>query len=203
MPAIAASAGWSLHRRLLSSALFWLGVALLTVFPDPLAPIARLYHALCAPFPALAVLGRLLPPRPLALLLLLGGIVLAVAVVTGMRELIRMIRIQRHITAQGSPLPPRLEMTARDLRLEGRLAYTATPTPAAFCIGLLVPRIALTAGLLARLDDAELAAVLLHERHHLHRRDPLRYLVLHALSAGLFMVPLALELRRWAETQCD
>ena len=45
--------------------------------------------------------------------------------------------------------------------------------------------------------------MLLHERHHLRRRDPLRYLVLHALSAGLFMLPLALVLQRWAETRME
>ncbi len=199
----ACSPGWGQGHRSRLAALLWLGVALLTLFPAPLAPIAALYHALCVPFPALAVLGNLLPPLPLALLLLVLGIALTIGLVTGVREFLGTRRVVRDLRHLAAPIPRRIATLARALELEGRLIYLATPTPAAFCSGLLRARITLTAGLVDRLDEAELTAVLLHERHHLRRRDPSRYLVLHALAAGLFMVPLAAMLQRWAETRME
>ncbi len=87
--------------------------------------------------------------------------------------------------------------------LEDHLIYLPLATPAAFCFGLLLPRVAITAGLLDRLDDTELIAVLLHERHHQWRRDPLRYLLLHAVVSGLFMLPLARAAKRWVETRIE
>jgi len=93
--------------------------------------------------------------------------------------------------------------SARRLGIADRLTYLALPAPAAFCYGFLRPRIAITAALANRLGAEELTAVLLHERHHLQRRDPLRYLALSALTAGAFLVPLAPFLRRWAEARIE
>lgn len=197
------SSRWDQPWRSLGAALLWLGVALLSTFPAPLEPIARLYHALCVPFPTLALLGRLLPPLPLALLLLVLGIVLVVALVTGVREVIRTRRVSRDLERLVALTPARVATVISSLGLDGRLTYLATPAPAAWCSGLIRPRMTITAGLVDRLDDVELTAVLLHERHHLRQRDPLRYLVLHALSAGLFMLPLASVLQRWAETRME
>jgi Zn-dependent protease with chaperone function len=131
------------------------------------------------------------------------GIVLIISLGTGVRELIGTRRVVRELGHLVAPMPHRVLSLARTLELDGRLSYLTTPSPAAFCSGLLRPRITLTAGLVDRLNDAELTAVLLHEHHHLRRRDPLRFLVLHALSAGLFMLPLASVLQRWAETRME
>jgi Zn-dependent protease with chaperone function len=185
------------------AALLWLGVALVALFPAPLVPIATVYHALCAPFPVLAVPGQLLSPLPLALLLLVLGVMLVVALMAGVRELIGTRRVVRGLDHLVIPVPTRVAALAHELGLEGHLTYLATPEPAAFCAGVVRPRLTLTAGLVDRLDDAELTAVLLHEQHHLRQRDPLRYLMLHALSAGLFMVPLASALQGWAETRME
>ncbi|MGH2616626.1 MAG: M56 family metallopeptidase [Thermomicrobiales bacterium] len=187
----------------LPASLLWVGVALLSLVPAPLAPVARLYHALCTPFPALAVLGGLIPPLPLALLLLLLGIIVGVGLVTGIRELLGALCVARGLDRLAAPAPSRLGNASRRLGLEHRLTYLATPAPAALCYGILRPRIAVSAGMVDRLDDEELVAVLLHERHHLRRRDPLRYLALHAFAAGLFMVPLAPVIQRWAETRIE
>jgi Zn-dependent protease with chaperone function len=203
MPLTARSRFWRQDRRSWLAALLWLGVALVTLFPAPLVPIATLYHALCGAVPALAILGNLLPPLPLALLLLLLGVVLVVALVTGVQELIGTRRVVRGLAHFAIPLPLRVASLAHGVGLDGRLTYLATPAPTAFCAGLLRPRLTLTAGLVDRLNDAELTAVLLHERHHLRCRDPLRYLLLHVLTAGLFMVPLALVLQRWVETRME
>lgn len=62
--------------------------------------------------------------------------------------------------------------------------------PLAFCAGFLRPRIYVSTGTLEQLDAAELLAVLTHEDHHHHRRDPLRILIGRALAAALFFVPV-------------
>ena len=190
-------------RISLPASLLWLGIGLLSLFPAPLAPLARLYHALCTPFPALSALSRLMPPLPLALMLLLLLIVVGVGIAAGLRELIGAFRIARGLDRLAAPAPPRLARAIRRLDLEGQAIYLMMPNPAALCFGFLKPRIAITSGLVDRLDDEELTAVLLHERHHLRRRDPLRYLALHTLATALFMAPLAAAARDWAETRIE
>ena len=62
--------------------------------------------------------------------------------------------------------------------------------PLAFCAGYLAPRIYVSDGLIERLSDSELRAVVAHEAWHARRRDPLRRLVLRALADGLFFIPI-------------
>jgi hypothetical protein len=71
------------------------------------------------------------------------------------------------------------------------------------CYGLLQPRLLLSTAALTGLSSAELEAVLRHELVHLRRRDPLRRLLLRALTDALPLpalrdiadaVPLAQEL---------
>lgn len=73
------------------------------------------------------------------------------------------------------------------------------PNPA-FTAGLLVPKIYVAEGLGTRLTEAELAAVLAHEKAHVARRDPLRLSVLRALACTLFWIP---ALRRLADDVSD
>ena len=61
---------------------------------------------------------------------------------------------------------------------------------AAFCAGLLRPRVYVTNGMVASLADQELDAVLVHEAEHAHRRDPLRRLAGRAAADVLFWLPL-------------
>jgi len=65
----------------------------------------------------------------------------------------------------------------------------------AFTQGLATPRIWLSTAMVDLLDEDELAAVLLHERHHLRQRDPLRVWLSRAVAHGLFFVPAAPALR--------
>lgn len=194
---------WRPQRNALATTLLWSGIVLLAVFPAPLMPIARVYHALCVPFPALAVLGRIMPPLPLALVVVILLVIAGASLIAGVRELRATLEVTRAIAHLSAPLPHRLRDAARALGLAERLAYLPTSSPAALCYGVIRPRIAITAGLLHRLDDEELRAVLLHERHHLAQRDPLRYLALRALAAGLFMVPLTSILRHWVEARME
>ena len=65
----------------------------------------------------------------------------------------------------------------------------AGPTPLAFVSGLFRPQIYLSPSLIDILDDQELRAVLLHERHHLSTRAPLRGLMLEAWNRTLGWLP--------------
>jgi hypothetical protein len=64
------------------------------------------------------------------------------------------------------------------------------PEPLAFCAGWLRPRIFVSRAAVQQLSEAELEAVLAHERHHRARRDPLRLAVGRVLSHALFFLPV-------------
>jgi hypothetical protein len=71
--------------------------------------------------------------------------------------------------------------------------------PLAFCAGLLRPRVYISTGAVALLDDPALDAVLVHERHHARRRDPLRLAAGRVLARALFFMPGLGELARRQE----
>jgi Zn-dependent protease with chaperone function len=101
----------------------------------------------------------------------------------------------RDLGRRGLPMPTSLASQVDTLQLSGRVTLVDDGDAYAFAAGLARPRIWLSSGLLALLDDAELAAVLRHERHHLRRRDPLRVLLARSLAHGLFFLPVAAALR--------
>lgn len=97
----------------------------------------------------------------------------------------------------GIQLPERLR--AAVLRTGGqRVACVQGSAPAALCVGVIHPRILVTPGIIERLRDHELDAVLLHEQHHARRRDPLRRAILGAAADVYFYLPV---LRWWWERQ--
>jgi Zn-dependent protease with chaperone function len=71
----------------------------------------------------------------------------------------------------------------------GGALVIADERPRAFCAGLLRPRVYISSGALALLDEAGLEAVLAHERHHARRHDPLRLATVRVLARALFFVP--------------
>jgi len=73
-------------------------------------------------------------------------------------------------------------------------------SPVAFCAGGLRPAVYISEGLAHALADAELRAVLLHEKDHLRQREPLRRAVRRAATWGFFYIPL---LRWWATYQAE
>lgn len=79
---------------------------------------------------------------------------------------------------------------------DSRVRLIDDASPAAFCAGLLRPRIYLSLGATRVLSDSERRAVLAHELHHARRMDPLRFLVVRALAEGLFFLPALGRLAR-------
>jgi hypothetical protein len=68
--------------------------------------------------------------------------------------------------------------------------------PRAFCAGLLRPRVFVSSGAVALLDDGALHAVLAHELAHARCRDPLRLACGRVLTRALVFVPGVRELHR-------
>jgi bla regulator protein blaR1 len=113
----------------------------------------------------------------------LGGIVTAIALFAIAREL----RASRRLARGLARLQP--------ARREGVFVID-DDRPEAFCAGLFRPRVYITTGALARLDEQGLNAVLVHERHHARRRDPLRLAAARVIARSLFFLPGVRELRR-------
>ena len=119
-------------------------------------------------------------------LALLGGIVTAIALWAIGGELRAAKRLARQL-ARLHPVPRGDVFVIEDEHQES------------FCAGLLRPRIYITTGALARLDAPALDAVLVHERQHARRRDPLRLAASRVLARSLFFLPALRELRRGQE----
>jgi len=83
---------------------------------------------------------------------------------------------------------------ARRLGLEGRLCVVDSETPLSFCAGFRRPRIYVSRGMVARLNAEELEALLIHERHHLANRVPLKILTGRFVSSILFFIPFFRDL---------
>ncbi|MDE3075102.1 MAG: M56 family metallopeptidase [Chloroflexota bacterium] len=76
----------------------------------------------------------------------------------------------------------------------GLVEVADTPDVFAFCHGVWRGRIVVTRGLLDMLTPEELEAVLLHERHHLRARDPIKLLMARVIAETLFFVPVIPQL---------
>ena len=125
---------------------------------------------------------------PASLAVLAAAALGAVTITAGWRSAARQLRATRRFQRSLRPvrcLPGMPDVSAVD-----------RPVPEAFCVGLLHPRIYVSAPALQALSQAELAAVIAHERHHARRREPLRLLLARTVGDGLFWLP---ALRRLAE----
>ena len=90
---------------------------------------------------------------------------------------------------------------AREAGVDPRLVRVVAGLPnPAFTVGWFAPRIYVARELGARLNSAELAAVLAHEAAHVARRDPLRLSVLRFFALTLFWIP---ALKRLADDVAD
>lgn len=105
-----------------------------------------------------------------------GLVVLTLAITGAIRELAGSVRFGRRMAA------------CRSTPVEGALVFE-DERPLAFCAGLMRPRVYISTGALAMLDEAALQVVLRHERHHLRCRDPFRLAVGRVLSRALFFIP--------------
>lgn len=110
------------------------------------------------------------------------------------RQLVATASLIRSLLRRRLATPPAVGQAAAALGLAGRIDVVADRRAFSFCYWFIRPRVCLSSGLLSRLERDELDAVLLHERSHLRRRDPLRLLVARYFAAGLYVMPVVEEL---------
>lgn len=116
-----------------------------------------------------------------AAVLLLASLGLVVLALAG-HALVRQLRAHRRFMRALSP--------AGRTRVGGsRVDLIEAERAQAFCAGFVRPRIYVSTGAIALLSDAQLRAVVAHERHHQRLRDPLRLLIARACSGALFFMP--------------
>lgn len=132
-------------------------------------------------------------------------IVILAGVVYAALDRLRAVRtLQRVIAGVGASPPTRgsvLWSAARQARLPvSRMCVIAGLPNPAFTAGFIHPRVYVAAELTEHLDFEQLVALLVHERAHLERRDPLRLFMLRALACTLFWLP---ALRRLADDLAD
>ena len=168
------------------SGVFLIGVTLASLWGAP----ALAYQVLHLCQAGWDELGSHMP----AVLALIVPTVLIAGLIRGTVNLsLQLWRTHRHLRRLSplvSPTPRRLKRLSKELEIDGRTVFVASDRPFAFCGGYWRPRVWVSAGLLARLDEEELAAVLRHEAHHLRQRDPLRLLVVRTLRETLFFLPV-------------
>ena len=102
------------------------------------------------------------------------------------------------LTQHQIPTPLSLRPLLAAMGLLPGIVVVDTKVPLAFCFGFWSPRICLSTGLVSLLSPRELRAVLRHEAYHRRRRDPLRLLLIEAVSRIGVVLPIAREWGRLA-----
>jgi Zn-dependent protease with chaperone function len=130
---------------------------------------------------------------------LLFIILVAVGLAFGARSIARQIlassRLARRVRGLMLELPDELALTGSEVGLGGRVVLLDAPEWFSFAYGVLTPRVAVSRGLLEGVSDEELRAVLEHERYHVCNLDPLKVVLVQALSAAFFFLPALDSLR--------
>lgn len=116
----------------------------------------------------------------------------------GARSLVRQVRdsreLDRRVRELTVPSPPDLVAAAERARV-GDVVLVDAAEAFSFAYGAVVPRVAISRGLVDSVSAAELEAVLAHERYHVRNLDPLKVLIARALPAVFFYLPALKVLR--------
>jgi beta-lactamase regulating signal transducer with metallopeptidase domain len=108
-------------------------------------------------------------------------------------------RFRRWAETRAIPIPSRLTGAINELGLTGRVRLVNSWDQFAVTVGLLRTYVVVSQGLAHALSGSELRAVLAHERAHARRRDPLRLVIGRVLTAHLWFLPAAHDMRVRAE----
>jgi beta-lactamase regulating signal transducer with metallopeptidase domain len=98
-------------------------------------------------------------------------------------------RLSRRVAELSLPADPRVTAAATRVRLRREVALVDCDESFSFAYGALTPRIVVSRSLVEQATDAELAAVLEHERYHVRNLDPLKVLFARALPPTFFYLP--------------
>jgi Zn-dependent protease with chaperone function len=131
-----------------------------------------------------------LPATVLAAIAVTG---LAVGSVEAARRAWATIVFRFRVRSAAAALPEDVRHATEQAGLRDRVVVVADCEPFALTYGLLRPRVLVSTGLLRLVEEAELAAVLAHEREHVRGRDPLKTAVVRVLVGRLIVFPLVRE----------
>ncbi len=114
----------------------------------------------------------------------------------------RLAAVNREVRAlpDSEELPAALAAAMTRTGVEAGVRCVAADVPTAVCVGALRPRILVSEGLVNQLGAAELDAVLLHEREHVRRFEPLVRAIHDSASEVFFYVPLV---RWWSRRRLE
>src|SRR5271165_2581003 len=104
-------------------------------------------------------------------------------------------RLARLVEALALAPRDRLTRAAMQTGLAGRVVLVEAADSFSFVYGVLTPRVAVSSGFLEGATSAELRAVLEHEHYHVRNLDPLKVVLVRALSTTLFFLPALESLR--------
>lgn len=140
---------------------------------------------------------RLPPHASPAVSLIVSGIAVLsalLAAVSCAHEIARTYALGHSLSRRALPPDDRVAVLARNAGLPRPVVVVADEARYAMTVGLLRPRVFLSAALATLLEPDELEAVLRHEGHHVRQRDPLRLLIGRATRRALFFVPVVPDL---------
>jgi beta-lactamase regulating signal transducer with metallopeptidase domain len=148
----------------------------------------------------------------------LFGVLVAIGIVRGcwsfILQAVASRRLAHRVHALAIAIPAELASSVAKTELDGRVILVEATDPFSFVYGVLTPRVAVSQGLLEGASPGELRAVLVHEHYHVRNLDPLKVMLVRALSSALFFLPALESLRarytadrelaadRWAVAAC-
>lgn len=154
-----------------------LSLKFLILWPDALSPLAQAYIRFCAAVFADTLLFHHYPPYLVALLLLIVPMMILSTLFLLIRQLVGQRRLEADIARRRWNIDDWLSDVASASGLSRRFVVVDDPRVHAFCAGLISPKVYVSSGLLRTISRDEVAAVLLHEAHHLRQRDPFRLII--------------------------
>ncbi len=132
---------------------------------------------------------------PVASFIALVAVGLAFGARSTVKQIIASRRLAHRVQRLALELPDKLVFTAREIGLSGRVVLLDAPERFSFAYGVLTPRVVVSCGLLEGVSAKELQAILEHEHYHVCNLDPLKVVLVQALSATFFFLPALDSLR--------
>ncbi len=101
--------------------------------------------------------------------------------------------VNKLLAHEKNGVPANIIRMASEFNIVEEIILVNIAQPLACCFGFLRPRICLSSGAVEQLSADELKATILHEVHHCREFDPLRLLLIKAISSSLFFLPVVSE----------
>jgi len=116
-------------------------------------------------------------------------------------------KFTKSILADATRASFKLSRSAKRVNLHGKVVEIKSARPIVFCFGFLKPKICISSGLIKKLNQEELQTVLLHEKLHLMRREPMKMYIIKLAQTTMWFIPgirsLAKKYKTFSELLAD